>query len=135
MITKFHCLSKPELEKIKTEYNLTDDEKSIVELLRNENSYEQIAQRMCCSTATIGRKIRKINDKIERSEKIMRTKIPIWEKINLSVEEAAEYSNIGINKLYEMIKEPSCPFVLYVGKKAVIKRKEFERYLEKVSSI
>ena len=62
-------------------------------------------------------------------------KIPIWEKANLTIEEAAEYSNIGIHKLYELTNEPSCPFVLYIGKKRVIKRKEFEKYLEKVSQI
>lgn len=62
-------------------------------------------------------------------------KIPIWEKMNLTIEEAAEYSNIGIHKLYEMTNEPSCPFVLWVGKKRVIKRKEFERFLEKTNNL
>ena len=63
-------------------------------------------------------------------------RIPIWEKITLTVEEAAEYSNIGINKLQSMLKEPGCPFVLYVGKgKRLIKRKEFERYIEKTLEI
>lgn len=58
--------------------------------------------------------------------------IPIWNKINLTIEEAAVYSNIGINRINEMAKRPNCPFVLYVGKKKLIKRKEFEKYLEKV---
>ena len=63
-------------------------------------------------------------------------RIPIWEKITLTVEEAAEYSNIGINKLQSMLKEPGCSFVLYVGKgKRLIKRKEFERYIEKTLEI
>lgn len=62
-------------------------------------------------------------------------RIPIWEKMNLSIEEAAEYSNIGINKLYEIVNEPSCPFVLFVGQKKVIKRKEFEKYIEKASRV
>lgn len=44
-------------------------------------------------------------------------------------EEAAAYSHIGINKLEELLKIPNCPFVLYVGKKKLIKRAEFERYL------
>ena len=35
--------------------------------------------------------------------------IPIWEKSNLTVEEAAAYSGIGINRLYEMTKDGSCP--------------------------
>ena len=55
--------------------------------------------------------------------------VPIWEKTNLTIEEAAEYSNIGICKLNELAKDPRCPFVLYVGKKKLIKRKEFEKFL------
>ncbi len=55
--------------------------------------------------------------------------IPIWEKAMLTKQEAALYSDIGINKLEEMLKVPNCPFVLYVGKKKLIKRREFEEYL------
>ena len=56
--------------------------------------------------------------------------VPIWEKLNLTVNEAAELSNIGINKIYDMVNNPMCPFVLNVGSKRLIKRKPFERYLE-----
>lgn len=56
-------------------------------------------------------------------------KIPLWEKANLTIEEAAEYSNIGQNRISEMLKMPRCPFVLYVGKKKLVKRKEFEKFL------
>ena len=55
--------------------------------------------------------------------------VPIWEKVTLPKEEAATYSHIGINKLEELLKTPNCPFVLYVGKKKLIKRKEFEKFL------
>ena len=59
-------------------------------------------------------------------------KVPIPQKLNLTVKEAAEYSNIGICKLNEMLKNPSCPFVLYIGKShKLVKRKEFEKYIEK----
>ena len=47
----------------------------------------------------------------------------------LTKEEAAAYSHIVINKLEELLKIPICPFVIYVGKKKLIKRAEFERYL------
>ena len=43
--------------------------------------------------------------------------VPIWEKANLTIREAAEYSNIGINRLEELLKKPNCSFVLYVGKR------------------
>ena len=61
--------------------------------------------------------------------------IPIWEKLNLTIEEAALYSNIGLNKLRTMTNDPSCPFSLYNGNRVLIKRKAFEQYLEKVSEI
>ena len=47
--------------------------------------------------------------------------IPIWEKSNLSLEEAAAYSGIGINKLREITNEDRCKFVLWVGNKRLIK--------------
>lgn len=43
------------------------------------------------------------------------TSLPIDRKMLLSIREAAEYSNIGINKIDELLKQPNCPFVLYVG--------------------
>lgn len=55
--------------------------------------------------------------------------VPIWEKVNLTIKEAAEYSNIGINRIEELLKKPNCSFVLYVGKKKLVKRREFERFL------
>ena len=61
--------------------------------------------------------------------------VPIWEKLNLTVNEAAELSNIGINRIYAMIKDPMCPFVLHVNSKRLIKRKPFERYLENALEI
>lgn len=55
--------------------------------------------------------------------------VPIWENVMLTKEEAAAYSHVGINKLEELLKIPNCPFVLYVGKKKLIKRREFEAFL------
>lgn len=45
------------------------------------------------------------------------------------IREAAEYSNIGINKIDSMLKQPNCPFVLYLGTRKLVKRKEFEEYI------
>ena len=36
--------------------------------------------------------------------------IPIWKKINLTINEAARYSGIGRDKLYEIAKTPHCPY-------------------------
>lgn len=59
-------------------------------------------------------------------------RVEIKDKLNLTIEEAAAYSNIGINRIAEMASRPNCPFVLYIGRRRLIKRREFEKYLEKV---
>ena len=56
-------------------------------------------------------------------------KVPIHLKVTLTIREATEYSNIGINKIEPLLRTPNCPFVLYVGTKKLVKRKEFEEYL------
>lgn len=61
--------------------------------------------------------------------------VPIWEKSNLTIEEAAAYSGIGINKLRELTNDESCRFVLWVGSKRLIKRRLFDSYIEQSYSI
>ena len=65
----------------------------------------------------------------------MDVKVPIWEKTNLTLEEASAYSGIGVNKLREISNENSCPFVLWVGSKRLSKRRQLDRYLDKAFSI
>lgn len=61
--------------------------------------------------------------------------VPLWEKSNLTIDEAAVYFNIGTKKLRAMTESESCPYVLWIGNKRLIKRKEFEEYLRKTYSI
>ena len=56
-------------------------------------------------------------------------KVPIHLKMTLTIREAAEYSNIGINKIDSMLRMPNFPLVLFVGSKKLVKRKEFEEYI------
>ena len=58
-------------------------------------------------------------------------KLPIDRKLLLTIKEAAEYSNIGINRIDSMLRSPNCPFVLFVGSKKLVKRKEFEEYISR----
>lgn len=55
--------------------------------------------------------------------------VPIKDKLLLTVDEAAAYSNIGINRIRKISNDPNCPFVIYVGRKRLIRRKEFEKYI------
>lgn len=61
--------------------------------------------------------------------------VPIWHKAALTLEEAAKYSGIGINKLRDVSNEPGCEFVFFVGGKRLIKRKELDEYISKIYSI
>lgn len=59
----------------------------------------------------------------------LQKEIPVWHKINLTIEEAAAYSNIGEAKIRELLSESDCPFVLAKGNHKLVKRKQFEEYL------
>ncbi|MCI6812970.1 MAG: excisionase [Lachnospiraceae bacterium] len=65
----------------------------------------------------------------------IKKEVPIWEKSNLTLEEAAAYFGIGINKLRELTNDKSCKFVIWCGSKRLIKRKILEEYLEKTFSL
>lgn len=65
----------------------------------------------------------------------MKKEIPIWEKSNLTLEEAAAYFNIGVHRLRKLASGDNCPFVLWVGSKCLIKRKCLEEYFRKTFSI
>ncbi len=55
--------------------------------------------------------------------------VPIPQKMTLTIREAAAYSNIGINKIDHLLRSPNCPFVLFVGTKKLVKRREFEDFI------
>ena len=61
--------------------------------------------------------------------------VAIWEKVNLTLEEAAIYFGIGQNKLRELTNSDNCPYVIWCGNKRLIKRRLFTEYLEKMYSI
>ena len=56
--------------------------------------------------------------------------MPFWLKVTLTIKEAAAYSNIGINRIEELLKQPKCDFVLYVGNKKLVKRKKSQKPYE-----
>ena len=61
--------------------------------------------------------------------------VPIWERRNLTLDEASVYTGIGVDKLREISNCDDCDFVLWVGTKRLLKRKQLEDYLDKCSSI
>lgn len=56
--------------------------------------------------------------------------VRLSEKLLLTINEANVLSGIGQNKLRQLTIDPRCPFVFYVGKRRLIKRKAFEAFLD-----
>ena len=61
--------------------------------------------------------------------------VPVWEKSNLTIEEAAAYSCIGMNRLRKLTHDRRCRFVLWIGTKRLIKRRKLDEYIESQYSI
>ena len=64
-----------------------------------------------------------------------RSEVPLWEKATLTLEEAAEFSGIGIHKIRELTDSKNCKFVLWNGNRRLIKRKKFEEFIDESFSI
>ena len=75
------------------------------------------------------------NINTEHTDTKNRITVPIWEKSNLTLEEAAAYSGIGIKKLRELTDSDNCKFVLWIGSKRLIKRKKLDEYIDAAFSI
>ena len=57
--------------------------------------------------------------------------IPLGEKLNLTVAEAAVYTGLGQVRIRKLLKEPDCPFLLKLGShRILVRRKELEDYLK-----
>lgn len=65
----------------------------------------------------------------------MVNKPDIKDKPTLTIEEASALYNIGEHKLRKISDADNCNFVLYVGRKRLIKRKQFDEYIAKSFSI
>lgn len=127
MRSNFNRLSKPEVDLIIKKTNFTEEEEVIFQMLCRGKSLDQICEKTFLPKSTLSRRIQSIKEKVGDDK--VKKQVPIWEKVTLTLEEAAEYSNIGINKIREISNNPRCNFVIFVGKKRLIKRKEFEKYI------
>lgn len=66
----------------------------------------------------------------------MKHEIPIWQKSNLTLEEAAAYFNIGVNKLREISDSPQFDgCILWSGNRRLIKRDKFKAQLDELFEI
>lgn len=78
-----------------------------------------------------------INEQTKKdSSVVVNSNIPVKEKFGLTVEEAAQYFSIGKTRLYEFIHEnPDCKFLLRNKSKFIIKREQFEAFLNEQTDL
>ena len=62
--------------------------------------------------------------------------VPTYRKYTIGIEEAARYYGIGTKKLRQIIADnPSGDFFLEIGRHVLIKRRQFEAYLDSASAL
>lgn len=62
--------------------------------------------------------------------------VPIWKKFTLTVNEAAQYFNLGEKKIRKLAEDyVDYGFVLQNGNKTLIKRNKFEEFLNKTNAL
>lgn len=65
----------------------------------------------------------------------MKKGVPLGEKYLLTLEEAARYTGLGMQKLRTISNADDCNFVLWNGSKRMLKREKLQEYLDKAFSI
>lgn len=129
MANYLRSLSKPEIEDYKNFCNFSDEDIKIIDGLVKGKSWVSLEMELSISETTLYKRVSEIKRKMEVKDNMVE-KVPVWEKVNLTVKEAAEYSNIGEKRIHELARDPKCNFVLFVGNKKLIKRKAFEDFLK-----
>lgn len=125
-----------ELEVYVRECNFTNDELNVFWKLAKGKSIAEISLELSISESTVSRRIKEIESKMKGVRLLKERETPIWEKLTLTIEEASDYSGIGVNKLYKMLSESSsAEYLLHVGKRRLIKRKAFEKFIENSKEI
>ncbi len=61
--------------------------------------------------------------------------VPIWERSLLTINEAADYTGIGVNKLRRLAEKRNSNLVIWVGSRKMFKRRKLDEYLDNAVSI
>lgn len=132
-----NIIAKSELDYYKQHINFTHEEEIVFDMLSKGKSIKEIADKLNVSESTVGRRGRNVKRKLEECMDRGKTvnSVPLWEKLNLTIREAAEYSGISETTLRDRINDGEYDFILKNGTKTLIKRKLFEKYLESVDAI
>ena len=61
--------------------------------------------------------------------------VPIWERTLLTIQEASDYTGIGVCRLRMLAEKPNSNLIIWVGSKKMFKRKKLDEFLENAVSI
>lgn len=62
--------------------------------------------------------------------------IPYWEKYVMTIQEAANYFNVGEKRLRQIVAEQQgADFILEVGSHKLIKKKLFEKFIDSATVV
>ena len=82
------------------------------------------------------RKIDVVDENEVCSEEAKTVNVPTYRKYTIGIDEAARYYGIGTKKLRQIIADnPSGDFFLEIGRHVLIKRRQFEAYLDNASAL
>lgn len=70
---------------------------------------------------------RKIEQQIENKRRDQMN-VPLWEKLNLTVKEAAIYSGVGEHTIRELLEDTNTNFAFRIGNKWMINRSLFTQF-------
>ena len=81
-------------------------------------------------------KLNSVRHEASSKVKTQEDSVPLWGKYLLTVEEAAEYFGIGQKRIRRLISfDPTADYLLTVGNRTQIKRRQFEKYIDSMSCI
>lgn len=82
------------------------------------------------------RKIDVVDESEFFSEEANAVGVPTYRKYTIGIAEAARYYGIGTKKLRQIITDnPSGDFFLEIGRHVLLKRRQFEAYLDNASAL
>ena len=61
--------------------------------------------------------------------------MPLWERYLMTIEEASSYFRIGVNKLRQLANEYKEECVVMNGNRMLIKKKKFEKVIDRLEQI
>ena len=67
--------------------------------------------------------------------RIRKRNVPVWERALLTLNEASEYTGIGINRLRRIAINSQNNLVIFIGTKRMFKRKRLDEYLDRTASV